>query len=98
VQLIALWIFIRKCACLDFKNGNTEKRHASAPTEISTPSPNRQRKVLTLEKIQRKIELIIASEKSPLYSYKDRQHAKNRYNLFIYSYKNIKKKETTMIY
>jgi len=66
------------------------KRHASAPTEISTPSPKRQRTVLTLEK---KIELIIASVKNQLYTHKDQQYAKNRYYFFIYCYKNIKKTE-----
>jgi len=44
------------------------KRHASAPTEFSTPSPKRQRTVLTLEK---KIELINVSEKNPLFTHKD---------------------------
>ena len=44
------------------------KRQVSAPTAISTPSSKRQRTVLTLEK---RIELINASEENPLYTHKE---------------------------
>ena len=95
VQHIALWIFIRKCECLDFKNGNTEgKTCECAHRNIYTVS----KKTKNSFDIRKKIELIIASEKYPLYIHKDQQHTQIRYYLSIYSYKNIQKKDKIIVY
>ena len=77
------------------KNGNIEEKTCEcAHRNIYTVS----KKTKNSFDIRKKIELIIASEKYPLYIHKDQQHTQIRYYLSIYSYKNIKKKDKTIVY